>query len=392
MVIADRGMIVAEFFDVGCSRQVPWEQRNEAAALLKQARSVDRRFDTVVVGEFERAFTDRQFEFVARILRSFGVGVWLPEVGGPVELDDPTHRVLMSVLAAQSQREVVRARHRTLAAMTAQTVEQGRFLGGRPPYGYRLVDAGPHPNRAHAQWGRRLRRLDPDPVTAPHVRWMFAQRLDGRSIAGIARGLNEQGVLCPSGADPERNRHRNGIVWNLRSVAVILTNPRYTGRQVWSRQRGRPGGGRSTVAAEWVVSNALSHVALVSEADFFVVQRFRARRGCKDGATRSYLLAGLVQCRLCGRRMDSHWVNDRAGYRCRHGYNSSQSRPPDAPRNLYVREDVLLSRLVRQLAPDRGRSGADVEPSAVAEIVARLRAESKVVICGRSGWTIAATE
>ena len=25
MAIADRGMIVAEFFDVGCSRQVPWE-------------------------------------------------------------------------------------------------------------------------------------------------------------------------------------------------------------------------------------------------------------------------------------------------------------------------------------------------------------------------------
>jgi hypothetical protein len=102
----------------------------------------------------------------------------------------------MSVLAAQSQREVVRARHRTLAAMTVQTAKQGRCLGGRPPYGYRLVDAGSHPNRAHAQWGRRLRRLDPDPVTAPHVRWMFAQRRAGRSIAGIARELNERGVPC----------------------------------------------------------------------------------------------------------------------------------------------------------------------------------------------------
>src|SRR5689334_5057892 len=26
--------------------------------------------------------------------------------------------------------------------------EQGRYLGGRPPYGYQFVDAGPHPNRA----------------------------------------------------------------------------------------------------------------------------------------------------------------------------------------------------------------------------------------------------
>ena len=179
--------------------------------------------------------------------------VWVPEAGGPVDLNVPTHRVLIQVLAAQSQREVVRSRHRTVAAMTAQTIEQGRFLGGRPPYGYRLVDAGPHWNQAHAAWGRRCHRLAPDSVTAPHVRWMFAERRAGRSMAGIARELNERGVPCPSAADPDRNRHRSRQGWNLRSVAVILANPRYTGRQVWSRQRSLPGTGRSTVAGEWAV-------------------------------------------------------------------------------------------------------------------------------------------
>jgi hypothetical protein len=63
--------------------------------------------------------------------------------------------------------------------MAVQTREQGRYLGGRPPYGYRLADAGPHPNKAHAAWGRRAHRLDPDPATAPTVRWIFAQRLAG---------------------------------------------------------------------------------------------------------------------------------------------------------------------------------------------------------------------
>jgi hypothetical protein len=67
--------------------------------------------------------------------------------------------------------------------MRVQAGDQGRYLGGRPPYGYRLVDAGPHPNAAHAAWGRRLQRLDPDPATADTVRWIFARRLTGAAAA-----------------------------------------------------------------------------------------------------------------------------------------------------------------------------------------------------------------
>jgi len=358
-VIPGNGLITSDFFDVGCSRRVPWARRPRAAALLEQAQGADRGFDAVVIGEFERAFTDRQFHEVSALLAMYGVAVWLPEVGGPVDLADPNHRVLMQVLGAQSQREVVRSRHRTLAAMTAQTVEQGRFLGGRPPYGYRLVDAGPHPNRAHAAWGRRRQRLDPDPVTAGHVRWIFAERLAGRSVAGIARELNERGVPCPSASDPARNRHRGGQAWNLRSVAVILANPRYTGREVWRRhQCATPGGGRRMSPAEWVISTSLAHPALVSEADFVAVQQIRAARVNDDGVVRRYLLAGLIRCGLCGRQMDAHWVNGRAGYRCRHGHNSARPAPPNRPRNLYIREDILLIELAQRLMVDGGDTRA----------------------------------
>src|SRR3954452_19031733 len=112
-------------------------------------------------------------------LQSHGVAVWLPEAGGPVDLTDPTHRALIMLLGHQSERDVLRAHLRTTQAMSTQARDQGRHLGGRPPYGYRLVDAGPHPNRIHAQWGRRLHRLDPDPVTAATVRWIFTRRLTG---------------------------------------------------------------------------------------------------------------------------------------------------------------------------------------------------------------------
>ena len=64
----------------------------------------------------------------------------------------------MLALGLQSRREITPTRIRVRTAMAAQTREQGRYLGGRPPYGYRLGDAGPHPNKAHAGLGRPLRR------------------------------------------------------------------------------------------------------------------------------------------------------------------------------------------------------------------------------------------
>jgi len=58
---------------------------------------------------------------------------------------------------------------RVRTTMEAQAKIEGRFLGGRPPYGYRLKDVGPHPNPSKAAEGKRLRRLEPDPITAPVV-------------------------------------------------------------------------------------------------------------------------------------------------------------------------------------------------------------------------------
>ncbi|GHD28162.1 putative recombinase [Nocardiopsis kunsanensis] len=389
VVIADHGAIVAEFFDAGCSRQMPWHQRPKASALLAAANSSKRPFDAIVVGEYERAFVGDQFEYVATELGQCGVKVWLPEAGGPVDLDDPTHHVLMTVLGAQSQREVLRSRYRVLAAMRTQTREQGRYLGGRPPYGYRLVDAGPHPNRAHAAWGRRLQRLDPDPVTAPHVRWIFAERLAGRSIAGIARWLNEKGVACPSSADRQRNPHRSAHAWTVQTVAVILNNPRYTGRQVWQRSSGARSARtadsttapREGLGQEWAVSEKVAHPELVSERDFVAAQAVRASRPTKDGRVREYLCAGLLVCRMCGRRMDAHWVNGRPGYRCRHGYNSSQQRGSTRGKGLYVREDRAMAALA-----------AWFPGSGPLDMLRCLRRDDLVVLCDPGEWELVRAE
>jgi hypothetical protein len=364
---------------------------------LAAAEGPDHEFDAVVVGEYERAFYGDQFRQVVARLNAAGVQVWLPEAGGPVELDSPVHQALMVLLGAQAQREVVRARHRVLAAMRVQTRVQGRFLGGRPPYGYRLADAGSHPNAVHARWGRRLHVLEPDPVTAPWVEWIFSERAQGRSVASLVRELNDRGVACPSSADPGRNGHRSGERWIVRTVAMILENPRYTGRQVWNRQStdghgsgGRAGGRGSGVvrwnpAEEWEVSEHLTHRPLVDDATFLAVQGMRTGRATKDGKTRQYVLASLVTCGVCGRRMDAHWVHGRPGYRCRHGYSSAAPRPAGAPRNIYVREDRLLEMLPGLLADSDDIGSGPVATGSMRDPVEVLRHRRLQVTCTHHG-------
>jgi hypothetical protein len=65
-----------------------------------------------------------------------------------------------ALYGGMSKGECNRVKVRVRSAMKAQTELEGRYLGGRPPYGYRLADAGPHPNPGKAAEGRRLHRLD----------------------------------------------------------------------------------------------------------------------------------------------------------------------------------------------------------------------------------------
>jgi DNA invertase Pin-like site-specific DNA recombinase/predicted DNA-binding transcriptional regulator AlpA len=165
MLVAGHGRIVGEYFDVGQSRVLPWARRPQAAALLAAMADPDRDFEAIVVGEYERAFYGGQYSLMAPLFEHYGVQLWTPEAAGRVDFQAGHDEQLMLALGWQSKREITRTRIRVRAAMAAQTREQGRYLGGRPPFGYRLADAGPHPNKAHAAWGRRARRLEPDPLT-----------------------------------------------------------------------------------------------------------------------------------------------------------------------------------------------------------------------------------
>jgi site-specific DNA recombinase len=242
------------------------------------------------------------------------------------------------------------------------------------------------------------------------VRWIFAQRLAGHSTARIARALNEAGIPCPSAADPGRNPHRPGTGWTLGTVTTILRNPRYTGRQVWNRQRtdrdladpadvslGHKQVQRWNLPDGWVISKRPAHPALVSEADFIAVQATRAARGplpkgeLAGPGKRGYLLSGLLVCGMCGRRMESAWSNGRPAYRCRHGHTTAAKPDPSRPKKAYAREDRILPQLgalhalMTEAAPAEGRRrrtsrGIDTRYQASAEDVIGYLREQQITL------------
>ena len=150
-LITGRGTITAEYFDVGCSRSLRWAHRPQAANLLNAVANPDRGFDAIVIGEYERAFATDQLTQLLPMLERHQVQLWLPETA--------------SLTPAHTR------------------------------------------NRAHARWGRRLHRLDPDPATAPREIDQHPSPVVHRSPAAAGQsGRHRVGQPDPVGQHPQQRR------------------------------------------------------------------------------------------------------------------------------------------------------------------------------------------
>jgi site-specific DNA recombinase len=404
------GEIVAEYFDVDKSRSIPWSRRPYASALLEDLKDPRRSFDAVVIGEPHRAFYGNQYSMTFPLFEHYKVPLWVPEVGGPIDPANEAHDMIMGVFGGLSKGERNRIKLRVRAAMSAITATEGRFLGGRPPYGYELVDAGPHPNPAKAAEGKRLRKLTPHPVFALVVKWIFAQFIKGRGLFDIAEDLTRQGIASPSASDPSRNRHRCGIAWSKSAVRVILTNPRYTGRQVWNKQRkdevlldvddvalGHTTKMRWNDRDDWIWSEHEVHDALVSVEDFERAQQILASRGRgpsthkphKTSTRRPYCFRGVLFCGYCERRMQGNWNNNQAYYRCRFPQEYALANKIEHPKVVYLREAEVLEPIDAWLltAFGLGRIQSAIEAMAEQapdpELTAKADTSKKIAACDR---------
>jgi site-specific DNA recombinase len=232
------------------------------------------------------------------------------------------------------------------------------------------VRRGPHPNPGKAADGRRLRGLTPDANTAPIVRRIYTEFLAGNGIYVNAESLTADGIPSPSGYDRERNRHRPGLAWSKSAIRVILTNPRYTGHQVWNKQRTDEGlldvndvalGNTALVRwnpkQRWVISKDIVHPPLIDSAVFEQTQQILFGRGSTPGlehkkhrSRHPYVLKGLVYCGICQRRMQGQRSNNEAYYRCRYAQEYALANKIIHPRNVYLRDRDLITPLDHALA------------------------------------------
>ncbi len=363
------GEIVAEYFDIGQSRSLPWKRRPEAARLLGDLADPERGWEAVVIGEPARAFYGNQFGLTFPLLTHYHVALWVPEVGGAVDPGSEAHDLVMTLFGGLSKGERTRIKIRVRTAMEAMAAEGDRFLGGRPPYGYRLADAGAHPNPSKAAAGQRLHRLEPDPVTAPVVERIFALYAAGTGLRAIADALTDDNIPSPAAYDRARNPHRDPRGWSHTAIRSILTNPVYAGRRVWAKQRRHEGlldlddvaAGNITRMRwqppdQWIEGPA-THQALI-EPDIVIAVTRRLASGTTPARSRTktsvhpYLLRGLLHCGICGRRLQGSARPSRSPggparilYRCEFGNTRAIPAGLDHPPTVYVREDAILPKL-----------------------------------------------
>ncbi len=288
-----------------------------------------RGWDGIVIGEPQRAFGNAvQYQTVAAAMEYHGVSLWVPEVGGQVDFSSEAHDIVLNIFGTMSKGERTRLKKRVRAGMAAMA-GTARFLGGRPPYGYRLVPTGiAHPNPEKARWGVQLQRLEPEPEHASVVEQIFAWRLEAVGYRTIAARLDAAGVASPSAADPARNGHRRQAGWSVAALQAICSNPRYMGTETWGRVNktevlidpANPAAGhvtrrRRSPAEPVSVPDAIP--AIITADTWARAQEANRttshHHSFAKPPRRTYTLRSLLTCGHCGRRLSGETRKSRAG-------------------------------------------------------------------------------
>lgn len=176
--------------------------------------------------------------------------------------------------------------------------KQGKFIGAFAAYGYKKDETD------HS-------RLIIDECAAQNVKFIYERFLNGYSIIGIARELNERGILNPS--EYRKKNAKNGV-WVDSTVRRILTNELYIGNLVQRKNE--------TVSYKIHISRQVeksrqitvlnTHEAIISKEDFYRVQELLKRDTRVSLSTNKLsVLSGYIKCADCGRAMQKRVVRQK---------------------------------------------------------------------------------
>lgn len=211
-------------------------------------------------------------------------------------------RLLLGMKGTFSEMELATFRQRSLQARQ-QKAERGEFYT-LIPVGYVLTA------------GNRL-EIDPDTRVREAIRLVFTKFRELGSARQVILWMRQEGIELPTRQAGDSN---GDIRWRLAGAGLrrFLTNPIYAGAYVWGRTRTvvRLQGGRRVVRKQrvrptgWQVLITGHHPGYIDWDEYLHNQQVLAennnmRGEIVRGAVRSgsALLAGLLRCGHCGRRL-----------------------------------------------------------------------------------------
>lgn len=185
-----------------------------------------------------------------------------------------------------------------IRAVIQKQAEQGKHINYLAPYGY---DKDPDDKY----------KLVIDPVVAPIVRRIFEMRLQRMPYNAIARTLNSEGVLSPSGYNEEKHglQFKKARInkWSANSIIEITTNPLYCGDVVRNRVGRISYKNHKNVRKsedEWIIVKDM-HEPYISREDFQACADIRKEkvrvRSTREATVSAF--TGLLICPDCNYRM-----------------------------------------------------------------------------------------
>ena len=246
------------------------------------------------------------------------VGTIIVDEDGIYDPRHPNDRLLLGMKGTMSELELSLFRQRSQEALKQKTPRGALFLG---------VAAG------YVKSGRDRIDKDPDGRVREAMQLVFAKFAELRSARQVHLWLRAEGIVLPA---KSRRSETLGVVWKLpayNAVHNILTNPIYAGAYAFGRTgsqvsvvegRKHIRRGVRRAIAEWGVLLKDQHEGYITWDEFERNQRHIADnatgmgRTIAKGAIRQgeVLLAGLLRCGHCGRKLQVHYSGKLGRYTC----------------------------------------------------------------------------